>query len=445
MQISDSIPLLLLVGLSETWLVHFQLSRLMKRNHRHNAYYLLMLLIYFLVSIYDAANNFQVYYVFMIAYVLITITAYLFYEGSNSSRLGISFVCIALNYSATFYSFVATWAARGLSFDTIPVNYSPSYITQLVLTVMVVLFTLLIYNYGKVMSNKFIPMMITSFLIPFFIFFLVLKQYYLYSQIYSGELMSSIRLTDNLVTATLLFLTACMLYSLNKVNDSLTESLSYSATLEQMLAVQEKYYTDLQKHQQELRRINHDIKSHTRTMVSLVEQGQYEELAKYAYSLQNTIESMTAPVTNCDNLLINALLNDKLGKAKQDGVELRLCVMVPPALSINNVDICILLGNLLDNAAEACAQMGSDEERFIDVDIRLASGILCVDVSNTYNGQVSYRSSTYFSTKDNNGFHGIGLSNVRQVVSKYGGKLEISHENNVFRVSAYIAYMEDDE
>lgn len=243
MQISDSIPLLLLVGLSETWLVHFQLSRLMKRNHRHNAYYLLMLLIYFLVSIYDAANNFQVYYVFMIAYVLITITAYLFYEGSNSSRLGISFVCIALNYSATFYSFVATWAARGLSFDTIPVNYSPSYITQIVLTVMVVLFTLVIYSYGKVMSNKFIPMMITSFLIPFFIFFLVLKQYYLYSQMYSGELMTAVRLTDSLVTATLLFLTACMLYSLNKVNDSLTESLSYSATLEQMLAVQEKYYT----------------------------------------------------------------------------------------------------------------------------------------------------------------------------------------------------------
>ena len=257
--------------------------------------------------------------------------------------------------------------------------------------------------------------------------------------------MTAVRLTDSLVTATLLFLTACMLYSLNKVNDSLTESLSYSATLEQMLAVQEKYYTDLQKHQQELRRINHDNKSHTRTMVSLIEQGQYEELAKYAYSLQNTIESMTAPVTNCDNLLINALLNDKLGKAKQDGVELRLCVMVPPALTINNVDICILLGNLLDNAAEACAQMGSDEERFIDVDIRLSSGILCVDVSNSYNGQVSYKSSTYFSTKDNSGFHGIGISNVRQVVSKYGGKLDISHENNVFRVSAYIAYMEDDE
>ena len=89
MEIKDSLPLLLFVGLSETWLVHFQLSSLMKRNRRPNTYYFAMLTIYFLVSIFDAANNFQVYYVFMIAYMLITIAAYLFYEGSNSSRLGI--------------------------------------------------------------------------------------------------------------------------------------------------------------------------------------------------------------------------------------------------------------------------------------------------------------------------------------------------------------------
>lgn len=438
MEIKDSLPLLLFVGLSETWLVHFQLSSLMKRNRRPNTYYFAMLTIYFLVSIFDAANNFQVYYVFMIAYMLITITAYLFYEGSNSSRLGISFVCIALNYSATLYSFVLAYALCGVSFDRIPLNLNPSYLTQFILTLMTVLITTLVHSYGKVMSNKFIPTLITAFLIPFFIFYLVLRQYYLYAEI----LLTGTKLADSLVTATLLFLTASMLYSLYKVNDSLTESLSYSATLEQMLAVQEKYYTDLQKHQQELRRINHDIKSHTRTIVSLVKSGQYEEVVEYAYSLQNTIASVTAPVTNCDNLLVNALLNDKLGKVKQDGVELRLCIMIPPVLAIDNVDICILLGNLLDNAAEACEQMDSGEERFIDVDIRLSSGTLCINVSNTYSAKVIYRKSTYVSTKENNGFHGIGLSNVRQVVSKYGGRLEINHENGVFSVSAYMVYMD---
>lgn len=438
MGMNDSLLLLLAVGLSETWLIHFQLSRLMKRNHRPNIYYLAMLTIYFIVTIFDAANNFRVYYVFIIAYVLITITAYLFYEGSNSSRLGISFVCIALNYSATIYSFVLAYALYGVSFDRIPINLNPSYPTQLVLTVATVLVTTLVYSYGKVISNKFIPTLITAFLIPFFIFYLVLRQYYLYAEMF----LTDARLTNSLVTATLLLLTGSMLYSLYKVNDSLTESLSYSATLEQMLTVQEKYYTDLQKHQQELRHINHDIKSHTRTIVSLVKSGQYDEVVEYAYSLQNTIASMTTPVTNCDNLLVNALLNDKLGKAKQDGVELRLCVMIPPVLVINNVDICILLGNLLDNAAEACEQMDRGEKRFIDVDIRLSSGILCINVSNTYSGQVTYRKSTYLSTKENNGFHGIGLSNVRQVVSKYGGRLEISHENGVFSVSAYMAYMD---
>lgn len=440
MPLKENLMLLLLTGLTETGLVHIQLSTLLKRRKNSLWKYLVMLGVYFATTIFDAASNFQIYYIFIIAYLLIAMIAYLFYDGTTSSKLSMSFVCIALNYSATIFSFLLVWAVNTKSYTTIPANLPPTLCTQLLLFMLTVLLTFVIYLYGKLMSTRFLPTLVTVLFVPFIIFFLIIKQYYYHVELFGADL----SLTNYLVTAVLLFLIACMLYSLNRINDSLSESLSYSATLEQMLAVQEKYYTDLQKHQLELRHINHDIKSHTRTIVSLLESGQTEEVMEYANSLQSSVNAIAAPVTNCDNMLINALLNDKLGMAKQDGVELRLCVMVPAVLNMANVDLCILLGNLLDNAAEACAQMGSDAKRFIDVDIRLVSDILCIDVSNPYKGEVKYKASKYFSTKDNSDIHGLGLSNVKQIVSKYNGRLNIDHDNNIFSVSVYISCGDED-
>ena len=92
---TDVAKLLLLgfIGLTETFLLHFQFSLLMKRNNCRNKHcYYLMLVLYCLCTVFDAAHNFSVFFVFLIAYLLIAITAYVFYDGTIATKLIDSFV-----------------------------------------------------------------------------------------------------------------------------------------------------------------------------------------------------------------------------------------------------------------------------------------------------------------------------------------------------------------
>lgn len=431
----DQILLLGFIGLTETFLLHFQFALLMKRNNSRNKhYYYLMLALYCLCTVFDAAHNFSVFFVFLIAYLLIAITAYVFYDGTIATKLSDSFVFLSVNYAATIYATVLVYKFSGAS--DFPRNLSQNFFSQIILTLLCMLFLLFLYQFGKRMSTKFFPNFIVSFLIPLLICILLLTQFYMNQN--SGE--ASLEMKNHIIVGTLLLLTGWMLYSLTVVNNLLTISLQHSATLDQMLSMQEKYYLDLQKHQHELRLINHDIKNHTATMAQLIKTQQYNALGEYIMELKNSINSITAPVTNCDNLLINSLLNDKLGSLKEKGVDLQLCVMVPAVLRIKNVDLCILLGNLLDNAVEACVAMEVEEQRFIKVDIRSRGPFLVVEIANSYGNAINIKDSEYLTTKKVRLLHGMGLTNVRRVVNKYDGRLEINHENSVFCVRAILTY-----
>ena len=117
--------------------------------------------------------------------------------------------------------------------------------------------------------------------------------------------------------------------------------------------------------------------------------------------------------------------------------------MVPPILRINNVDMCILLGNLLDNAVEACSRMSAQTDRFIDVDIRLKGMFLSVDIANSYSGLLNVNGGRYLTTKLKQESHGLGISNVERVVKKYEGRLTFTHDDTTFRAVAILRYPDE--
>lgn len=435
------VALLVFVGLCETAIAHFSLSWLM-RPRRRGGLYAVLLLVYFSATIFDAANDFEAYYVFLIAYILIAIIAFFFYEGPLAMRLAIPFVCLAFDYAATIISCLLVWVYNGPDIAEFPANLQPGFASQTLLTAMCLAGMWGISVFGRRMRRDTSPVFmravsfVTEFVMPLAILLLLIRQFYV------NQMPRDIpmEIEGHILVALLLVLSACTLYSLTRANSVLSASLSYSSTLEQMLSVQKKYYTNLQQHQLELRRLNHDIKSHTRVISELLEQGHTEEAAEYLHLLQDSVASIATPVTTCDNQLVAALLNDKLAEPKKNGVELTLCVMVPPVLRINNVDVSIVLGNLLDNAVEACAAMGTGTRRFIDVDMQLEGMFLTIDVSNSYDGLVRQQGDKYLTTKGDGRSRGIGLSNVRRAVQRHDGRLTVTHDGSVFRVIAIMKY-----
>ncbi len=103
-------------------------------------------------------------------------------------------------------------------------------------------------------------------------------------------------------------------------------------------------------------------------------------------------------------------------------VNVRLSKQVSHSFGIN-----VILGNLLENSIEAARQT---ESKRMEINIELQQGFLRIQVENSYNGKLEKRHQRLFTTKKTSGLHGIGLENVRKMVEKYDGIMEICPEGD---------------
>ena len=102
-------------------------------------------------------------------------------------------------------------------------------------------------------------------------------------------------------------------------------------------------------------------------------------------------------------------------------------------MSIASFDLAIILGNLLDNAIEAVAEL--EKERQIKTNINYDKGRLIILVENPYQGERVKDGNRYLSTNKELSQHGLGLENVKSVLQKYDGSMDINQRSNIFSVS----------
>ena len=98
-------------------------------------------------------------------------------------------------------------------------------------------------------------------------------------------------------------------------------------------------------------------------------------------------------------------------------------------------DIYVFLGNALDNAMEAIAKSAVEEKKIL-FSIKSSKGVVSVQVSNYFDGNVEIKDGRVQTSKTDKAFHGIGLSSIRKITEKYGGMLEIDAKGNVFTLQA---------
>ena len=146
--------------------------------------------------------------------------------------------------------------------------------------------------------------------------------------------------------------------------------------------------------------------------------------------------AITEEFSKSGNLPVDAVLNYKNMIAKSKGINIILEQQIPIDLPYKDSDICIILGNLLDNAIEA---VESSRNKEIRVYIMYFRHKFKIKVSNYYEGQLKKDGSgDYVTGKGDKINHGLGLKSVRTIVESYGGLMEISSEDFIFQVSILI-------
>ena len=200
----------------------------------------------------------------------------------------------------------------------------------------------------------------------------------------------------------------------------------------------DQYATEVETVYRQLRGIKHDYRNHLQGMSAFVETDQLDELENYIHQLNNELNQVDS-IIRTGNTMIDALVNTKLTIAQEHGVELYATAIAPEKLPIENVDLAIILGNLLNNAVEATTKTEKTEmEQFIRLYIAPMKDNLYISVTNTMKKNPQPQ---FLSLKASNR-QGYGIYRIDQAVKKYHGLINRQWEDGVFATEITIPLYE---
>lgn len=213
-------------------------------------------------------------------------------------------------------------------------------------------------------------------------------------------------------------------------NAKLQEELHIS---EAQAAARQKQSEMIQQRVEETMRIRHDFRHTFIALKACLDENDYDGmeafLNRYIYSLDSL-----RPISYCDNVVINTIVSYYAALSRDNGISFSHSVQLNENLPFSDTDTCIILGNLLENAVEAC-QRQTQEYRHIRLRLHAVHGCaLVIIVENSYNGMVCRRDNAFLSTKARNR-KGIGISSILDIVSKYNGVPQFEYDEHVFKVS----------
>ncbi|MCI9437783.1 MAG: sensor histidine kinase [Lachnospiraceae bacterium] len=205
-------------------------------------------------------------------------------------------------------------------------------------------------------------------------------------------------------------------------------------------AYEMEYLRNVEQQYQRTRELWHDLKNHIRVLEILAEEGRFGELTDYLDSFRRDVERRMVPArTGCAP--VDALLGDKLYQAGRQGVEMKMELCTLSRTGIEAVDLCVILGNLLDNALEACAGLPGENctklpgEKRIKVRIQQEETFYYITVVNTAKEPIQ-AGEGYLSGKrnrDNGVGHGLGLRSAQRAAHRYGGLLVTDYSDGEFK------------
>jgi len=191
----------------------------------------------------------------------------------------------------------------------------------------------------------------------------------------------------------------------------------------------DRHYAEVETMYRKMRGWRHDYHNHIQVLKAHMELAQYEEAKRYLTMLNDDLTTVDT-VIKTGNVMVDAILNSKLTMIKEKDISVDATAVVPQDVPFSGIDLSVLIGNLLDNAMEACAQVLDKDERFIRIYIDIVKKQLYISVTNSMDGRAKRRGFQYLSTKA--GLHGFGLIRIDRIASKYGGFVNRQNEEGVF-------------
>lgn len=242
-----------------------------------------------------------------------------------------------------------------------------------------------------------------------------------------------------------------ILFGLNVVVFNIYIQLSENLELQRKNAIYEKEFQLLERHMhekesmmQEIRVKRHDLKHQMLKLLTLLQKGEYGKLESDMKQMAE-LESLNGLlVVNTQNSIIDSFVNNQYAVAKEKGIDFRVKIDVPAELPFAGEDLCVILGNALDNAIEAC-ERGQVSKPWISIKLIYDGANLLMTLENSFDGMIrKNKKGMQISRKANSQQHGIGTYSIQRVVQKYHGYYHVEVMEKEYHLEI-ILYSQDEK
>lgn len=225
--------------------------------------------------------------------------------------------------------------------------------------------------------------------------------------------------------------TAVILLGVNVLVFYIYIKLADDLQLRRMTSVYEQQLDLCERHQQErelsilqLRDVRHNMKNNLVSILTYAENGDNEKIIRFVNEIMEEGGIKTSTVTNSGNIVIDSLIGYWYVEAKKVGIDFSVNLNIPMEMPFRGADICLILGNLLENAVEAAQK--AEGKKYIRLHMKYDKNNLLLFVENNYKGVlIKTKDKRLKSTKTDAGNHGVGLSSVYRIAAKYHGVVTI--------------------
>ena len=241
----------------------------------------------------------------------------------------------------------------------------------------------------------------------------------------------------NPILAGILFLSllTMFLFIIKFLNVAMSEQTARASgrTIAAQLELQREEIARIRQKVEQGRIYRHDMRHHLSVLEELADRENADGVRQYIGDLNNQLSSVEKE-DYCENATVNAVLASYIGRAKQQDIRVTVKARIPQELPVDEIDICTILANALDNAIVACRE--NENDRWIELTSALHdNGNFSIDIRNACDTPVEFDKDGMPVSHKGEG-HGLGLKSINAVVQKYNGLLRCTYENRVFRFSA---------
>lgn len=200
----------------------------------------------------------------------------------------------------------------------------------------------------------------------------------------------------------------------------------------------ENQYHSVERFEQNLKILRHDIRHYSGMIEHLLDQKEYGEVRNIVKHINDVVDENKI-ARYCNHLLINSILFNMMEKACSLEIHVNLDTVIAKNIPVNEYEFAAVLANLFENAL-MCVKDLEEEKKYVDAKIKCTEDCLLIDIKNEYGKEIIMDSSTGLPKSRKGENHGFGMQSISRFMDKIGGNIGCYYEGGIFQIILFAKF-----